>query len=634
MKALNKIAIGFLFLAMSVSTVFAVRPVKSIYTGIPNDFDAIFVDWIQFDLNPDPAVTPGEGVAYWNIDDGTLNIGMPGGNVNLQVGQEMTIRVTNGLGVQIDNGVPVYISGASGNNIIVGLADADFATGVGFRTIAVATENITAGQKGYVTTEGMVRDFKTDGFSAEGAPLYLASGGGFTETPPSAPDVTVFCGIVTRKHADVGSIYVKIISIPNLNSLSDVQGSVADNDMLQWDAATSTWDNTQNPIAPDSGIFGYWSRNGTVLTAVNTGDDLIIGDITVKSTDDSNYIKISHDNSNSYFSTDDGAFVFLTDEGTNTNTNLEIKGKGTGEGRLAVYDEDDAEYLRVTCVGGTGRIETLGSSPGKLHLQYNAPANIECFANCGEGETKELKIFGRRTGDTRRSLELSCGVDAADTGSYNGVGNHLFHGTIKSNNGAQLGDGGVTDYTQVEADGTLEFNGTATVWEDLRFPVSTVNLGLINAPTQTPYKGGITLAFADTGVLNQEEDIYFTAQIPHSYKEGSDIDVHIHWTPEDNTAGNVYWTFSHSWSSIGGTFPAATEINVATACDTVTDKHQMDDLVTLDGTGKTISSILICRLTRHSSNALDTYDGKEPYLHEIDFHYEKDTVGSRTESAK
>ena len=218
-----------------------------------HDNEITNVNFIDFDLVN--GVAAAEGRMVWNDDDGTLNIGQKGGVVNLQVGQEMLIRVKNGLGVQIDNGQPVYISGADGANIVVGLADADFATGVGFRTIAVATEDILAGQNGYVTTAGFVRDFDTDSFFAEGVPLYLASGGGFTETPPTAPDVTVFCAILTRKSATVGEIYVSITSVPNLNSLSDVQNSVADNDILQWDEATNTWDNTQNPTVKTTRII-------------------------------------------------------------------------------------------------------------------------------------------------------------------------------------------------------------------------------------------------------------------------------------------------------------------------------------------------------------------------------------------
>lgn len=70
------------------------------------------VSYIDFNL--DPILTSQEGRMYWNSDDGTVNIGMPGGNVSLQVGQEQLLRVHNSSGVDILNGQAVYISGAFG----------------------------------------------------------------------------------------------------------------------------------------------------------------------------------------------------------------------------------------------------------------------------------------------------------------------------------------------------------------------------------------------------------------------------------------------------------------------------------------------------------------------------------------
>jgi hypothetical protein len=225
-------------------------------------FKAMALDYLQFNLDYENGSA--EGRLQWNPDDGTLEFGMPGGEVNLQLGQEMLIRVTNGTGSQIDNGTPVYISGASGANIIVGPADASESVGVGFRTIAVATENIAAGQKGYVTTQGFVRDMDTSGFAAEGVPLYLAVGGGFASSPPAAPDVTVFMGIVTRKHGSEGAMYMtSLTTLPYFNNLSDVAiTSLTDDDMIQYHAASKTWKNTRI-------IEGLLSLSAGVLT---TGD--------------------------------------------------------------------------------------------------------------------------------------------------------------------------------------------------------------------------------------------------------------------------------------------------------------------------------------------------------------------------
>lgn len=208
-----------------------------------NDNRIYDLGYLDFDLvNGIPAA---EGRVIWNDDDGTLNLGLKGGVVNLQIGQEEVIRATNDNGGDLTNGTPAYISGSTGANVQIKEGDADFATGVGLRTIGLVTETITDGQKGYVTTTGLVRDIDTDAFAAAGMPVYLAKGGGVTSTPPTAPDITFVLGVVVRKHATEGIILVLPTSIPNLSSLSDVLLTALANDQfLKWDSALNVFNNT------------------------------------------------------------------------------------------------------------------------------------------------------------------------------------------------------------------------------------------------------------------------------------------------------------------------------------------------------------------------------------------------------
>jgi hypothetical protein len=174
---------------------------------------------------------------------------------------------------------------------------------------------------------------------------------------------------------------------------------------------------------------------------------------------------------------------------------------------------------------------------------------------------------------------------------------------------------------------------TTAVWEDLRAPATEVRLpasGYYN-PAEVEYKGGIVLAFGDEA--SNEEEVSFLFQLPHSYKEGSDIYPHVHWVGEDNTSANVKWGLEYSWANVGVAFPTTTTIYVIDA-NADTDVHNMASFAAITGTGKTVSSMLICRLFRNSSSADDTYTGKSAYLLEFDLHYQIDTLGSRTETAK
>lgn len=210
----------------------------------------------------------------------------------------------------------------------------------------------------------------------------------------------------------------------------------------------------------------------------------------------------------------------------------------------------------------------------------------------------------------------------------------LYAGTsIELHDATNIGDG--TNESQFEADGTLEFNGSATVFDDIRTPMTAIRItgpGGTTPPDEVLYKGSVVLAFGGAG--GDDEKGFFIVQVPHWYKEGSDITPHIHWTPEDNTAGVVRWILTYSWANEEAAFPGETTEVIEVAADEVTDQHQRDDFSAISGTSKTISSMFLCSIQREDSDANDTYDNKDAYLTEIDFHAEKDTVGSRAITTK
>lgn len=196
-------------------------------------------------------------------------------------------------------------------------------------------------------------------------------------------------------------------------------------------------------------------------------------------------------------------------------------------------------------------------------------------------------------------------------------------------------DGGTTNYSAFEPDGTLEFNGAATVFDDLRTPVSQLRVPGSKAPTWTTYNGTQLLGFSYQAVEGNEEEVYLVVQIPHSYKEGSNIVPHIHWIPNEDTTDDpevVRWGLECEWKNIDGTFSGTTTIHAEESMTDRADDHIKTAFSAIDGTGKTISSMLTCRLFRNSSSPNDTYDSGTALalLLEIDFHFEIDTVGSRT----
>jgi len=197
--------------------------------------------YVDFDLTATP--THQEGRLHWDDDSKTLELGMAGGEVKLQIGQEILIRAKNDQGAQIDNGEAVYISGGDGANPLVKLADANEDTSHG--TIAIATEDVASAQFGYFTTTGLVRELNTNAWTA-GTQLYLSqTAGTLTSTQPTAPANKVEVATVIRQSATVGVIYAKIHAHPTLDGASNVNiVGVADNDVITYRSASNTWENT------------------------------------------------------------------------------------------------------------------------------------------------------------------------------------------------------------------------------------------------------------------------------------------------------------------------------------------------------------------------------------------------------
>lgn len=198
-------------------------------------------------------------------------------------------------------------------------------------------------------------------------------------------------------------------------------------------------------------------------------------------------------------------------------------------------------------------------------------------------------------------------------------------------NGAAVYDAGENDISDQLNYLVPNFRLRDTQWDDLRVSVNSVKVPAAKYPAWTAYRGSLVLAFDDQAVEANEEIVYFTVQLPHAWKEGTDLNAHVHWVAEDDTAGNVRWALTYSWANINGTFGAESELAVNGAAGAAADKHVLADLGDLTGTGKTLSSMILCSLRRASSNAGDTLTGKLAYLLEVDFHYQIDKFGSDNE---
>lgn len=176
---------------------------KSIALDLDNIDHLGGITYLQFDT-----LTPGSdnpGRLRWNPTDGTLNLQGKDGKVTLQLGQESVQVVKNASSSALLNGRIVRITGSSGGRMTIDYADNSTvigATGV----IGVLTQTIPAGQEGYVTTYGIVRDVDTSAWAA-GAPLYLNGAGTVTTVRPVNGRI-VQMGYVLVQDPTIGAIYI------------------------------------------------------------------------------------------------------------------------------------------------------------------------------------------------------------------------------------------------------------------------------------------------------------------------------------------------------------------------------------------------------------------------------------------
>ena len=170
------------------------------------------------------------------------------------------------------------------------------------------------------------------------------------------------------------------------------------------------------------------------------------------------------------------------------------------------------------------------------------------------------------------------------------------------------------------------------VWDDLRISGLSVRTNATAPDLITLGPSGGLLALGFDGAATTEQ-CYFAIQLPHGYKQGSDIYPHVHWCPVNANAGNVKWQLEYSWANINEAFGAPTTIPVVAAAPGTEWKHTISSFAAISGTGKTISSMLMCRLFRNPGDGSDTYGSDAAFL-EFDFHYQIDALGSQLETTK
>jgi hypothetical protein len=216
----------------------------------------------------------------------------------------------------------------------------------------------------------------------------------------------------------------------------------------------------------------------------------------------------------------------------------------------------------------------------------------------------------------------------------NRIGNNQLTGTNKF--------GSTTNYTQFDTTGHQTMVGTAQPWDDIAVTPTARTTGT-QAPTFEKWfddsagtSRGVYLYSFDNAIVAQEKEIFFTIQFPHSLN-GDDIQFHIHWVAESTAStSKVRWGLEYTWKEPSAVYGDTTIIYADTdvwgATGTTQNQHTITSFTGLSPTTSEdgLSTILIGRVFRNSSNASDTYTGKVGLL-SMDAHFQMARLGSDEE---
>ena len=327
-------------------------------------------------------------------------------------------------------------------------------------------------------------------------------------------------------------------------------------------------------------------------------------------------------------------------------------------------------------VGGDGLIlngagSAAGSRGGEIEVYGNAATIVGYIFGAVSGNRLAFKSTAQSTGadvgvawidfDDGSASFAAGGVTIASTGASSWASTLTMRTSAKINlrdtaigiysqadtfmdlfadGGVRIGDssaGAPTSFSKFEPDGTLEFNGEATVFEDIPISLSSARVPAANAPTWSGFIGNLNTY---TYGLNDFQE--FSTEIEHSYKESSDIEFHIHGATNGLEGVDKTIKFEIEYelvnpntiNGLGGVYTGTTTMNGEMIIPASTaDKTSFVLDIGIENTGNFLQGAsVVGRVRRIASTGTEPVS--DPFVVQVGIHIEQDTVGSRTELTK
>lgn len=163
-------------------------------------------------------------------------------------------------------------------------------------------------------------------------------------------------------------------------------------------------------------------------------------------------------------------------------------------------------------------------------------------------------------------------------------------------------------------------------WDDLRIAASARSTGP-NAASLANVNGSGIYAWRFTN----GKELFFDAQLPHSYQIGSPLKPHVHFLPESSETYTGTWTFEYLWCNPLQVSPISSKVTLTGAIGGAKTAW-VPQVIGMNSAAMNqafdLSCLFLCRL------ALALSAGSGVFLLGFDFHYEQDSIGSVSEFAK
>ena len=387
----------------------------------------------------------------------------------------------------------------------------------------------------------------------------------------------------------------------------------------------------------------------------------------------SDYFQINTDGSGGRIYSSDDVYQFKNSDGTTTLFEIDISGTGTFTNKIQgkELDLNDTNFLDGTCYF---KIKPYGSNLG-IFAQY---LGIDYFAHVAFANLYSIVERNEATGpltstlitldnftygntDIETAIRFVSALTDTDLGissgyilfgteqewttatstqdayykiklALNGTLVDRFH--IASDGTTTMGDIAGENTSQIESDGTLRFNGTATVYNDLQF---SVGAGKVPAAHTPNYETFTTNTKEYSFAVNDYIDLA-SNEVPHSWKLATSGDLHLHVTTKgaNSTGGDVFakFTIYISYAQPTGVWvetPFTAELTIPNGTSALQFFYL--DIGDIDLTGFGLSTQIKPRVVRIAATGGTEYSGNI-FINQFGIHMQEDTVGSRTESTK